>query len=54
MLAISLSTKPKAEHFNEKKSIEHFYTNHTEKLCIFVIHKHTVKHMIILCIHKLL
>ena len=54
MLAISLSTKPKAEHFNEKKSIEHFYAIHTEKRFVFIIHKHAVKHMVTLCIPKLL
>ena len=54
MLAILLSTKPKAEHFNEKKSTEDPYTIHTEKKNFFVIHKHAVKYMIILRIPKLL
>ena len=54
MLAILLSTKPKAEHFNVQKSIKQFYTIHTEKKFIFVIQKHTVKHMITLRTPKLL
>ena len=45
------------ECFNEKNSIEYFYTIHAKNkkfFLFFIIHKHTVKYMITLRIPKLL